>query len=341
MKYYFAPLEGITGYIYRQAHHAFYPGLDRYYTPFIVPKEKKQLSTKERNDVLPEHNEGMAVIPQVMANRPEEFLRIADVLHGEYGYEEINLNLGCPSKTVVSKKRGSGFLAVPDRLEAFLHEVCNGLAADGIKLSIKTRIGKDSPEEFPRLLGIFGQFPLTELIVHPRVQADFYGNAPDLRAFSDAYGMSKKAGWELCYNGDIFTASDCKELCGKFPGISAVMIGRGLLKDPMLAEEIKVRENGGNRKKRGEMGYIGRFSDADEEKAERKRRYNLYRRLSEDYAGIMSGEKDVLFKMKELWLYMCQDFLEPDKYWKKMKKAQKLEDFDRAARALCAERTLR
>jgi len=341
MKYYFAPLEGITGYIYRRAHHAFYPGLDRYYMPFIVPKEKKLFSAKERNDVLPEHNRGMTAIPQIMTNQAEEFLRIARILNQEYGYQEINLNLGCPSKTVVSKKRGSGFLAVPDQLESFLIQVCSGLALHGMRLSVKTRIGKDGPGEFCRLLEIFGQFPLSELIVHPRIQKDFYRNVPDLEAFAQAYTASKDTDWEICYNGDLFYSSDYRMLCTRFPELPAVMMGRGLLVNPMLAEEIKVRENGGTEKQDGKTAVLQRFLNTEEEKAERKRRYEMYQMLLEDYRTVMSGEKNVLFKMKEIWFYMSQDFTQPQRYWKKMKKAQKLSDFESAVNALCQEQKLR
>lgn len=332
MKYYFAPLEGITGYIYRQAHHRFYPGLDRYYTPFIVPKEKKYLNTKERNDLLAVNNEGMQVIPQIMTNQAGEFLRIAQVLAQDYGYKEVNLNLGCPSRTVVSKKRGSGFLSEPCRLEAFLTEVCNGLEKSGIKLSVKTRIGIENPEEFADLLQIFLTHPLSELIVHPRLQKDFYQNSPDRQAFFMAYRAFQSAEWELCYNGDVSRVSDAEKISSEFPGISAVMIGRGLLKNPMLIDEIKAGEQ------KAEM--VQRFADEESETAERKKRYQFYRVLQEDYASVLSGEKDVLFKMKELWSYMCQDFTEPQKYWKKMKKAQKLSDFEAAALSLCREQKL-
>ncbi len=340
MKYYFAPLEGITGYIYRQAHHMFYPGIDRYFTPFIVPKEKKYLSTKERNDVLPEHNKGFDVIPQIMANKSEEFIRIARMLNQEYGYMEVNLNLGCPSKTVVSKGRGSGFLSYPEKLKAFLDITVNKLELYGMKLSVKTRIGKNNAEEFPQLLEIFEQFPLSELIIHPRIQADFYNYKPNLEAFAMANEAYENKESELCYNGDIFNIMDYKKICRIFPNICSIMMGRGILINPMLAEEIKVRENGGQLKKDSDLMNFRRFKDEEAEKAERKRRYMLYRKLLDEYLNIMSGDKDVLFKMKELWMYMCQDFTQPQKYMKKMKKAQRLADFEQAAEALCAEQRL-
>ena len=340
MKYYFAPLEGITGYIYRQAHHAFYPGMDRYYAPFIVPKEKKYLNTKECNDLMPDHNKGMNLIPQIMTNKSEEFLRIAALLYQEYGYRQINLNLGCPSKTVVSKKRGSGFLSEPDQLKLFLDEVCNGLESYGIVLSVKTRIGKDGPEEFPYLLEIFEQFPLAELIVHPRIQADFYHNTPNLSALSKAYKSSMHANWELCYNGDIFNVVDYGKIYQEYPQISAVMMGRGLLINPRLSEELKVREFGGNENKGLQKLSYQRFLNDKKEKEERKRRYDFHKRLLEDYTTVLSGEKDVLFKMKELWFYMSQDFTEPHQYWKKMKKAQKLSVFECAVDALYQEQRL-
>lgn len=340
MNYYFAPMEGITGYIYRRVHYAFYPGLDRYYIPFIVPKEKKCLSAKEREDVLPEHNCGINAIPQIMTNKAEEFLRIAKFLCQEYGYTKINLNLGCPSKTVVSKKRGSGFLSVPDQLREFLEEVCNGLAAFGAELSVKTRIGKDKPDEFLNLLDIFAQFPLSELIVHPRVQSDYYEHDPRKEAFVQAYQIFADADCQLCYNGDLFCVSDYVKLCAQFPNLKAVMMGRGLLKNPMLADELKVRGNGGCDMQDGQTPYFKRFQSETAEEDERKRRYAMYRQIQKEYSVVLSGDKNVLFKMKELWFYMCQDFTEPQRYWKKIKKAQSLSDFDTAVLALCTEQRL-
>ncbi len=112
MLVYAAPMEGITGYNYRNAHHHFYPGIDKYYTPFLSPKMKKGMNSKEKNDVLPEHNQGIKVVPQVLTNKSEEMIHMTGLMR-EFGYDEINLNLGCPSGTVVSKGKGCGFLQIP------------------------------------------------------------------------------------------------------------------------------------------------------------------------------------------------------------------------------------
>ena len=151
----FAPMEGITGYVFRQAHAVIYGGVDRYYSPFIAPGSSHKLTSRERNDIFPEHNQGLCLIPQILTHSAEDFLWVCEEL-AEYGYRTVNLNLGCPSGTVVTKKKGAGFLAEPEDLSLFLEEVCNGLekihASDGkpVRLSIKTRIGMKEASEFPR-----------------------------------------------------------------------------------------------------------------------------------------------------------------------------------------------
>ena len=129
----------------------------------ILANQKGKLSTKEKNDILPDHNKGMYVIPQILTNQADCFLAVERTLR-EYGYTELNLNLGCPSKTVVTKYRGSGFLAKPEELDHFLEEV---FARTECEISLKTRIGVEDGEEFERLLEIYNKYPLKELIVHP------------------------------------------------------------------------------------------------------------------------------------------------------------------------------
>ena len=175
MKFYLAPLEGITGYIYRNALHDFYgTGIDKYFMPFLAPHTKRSFNAKEKNDILPEHNKDLYAVPQILTNNASDFLRIEKDLRA-LGYEEININLGCPSGTVVSKGRGAGFLAKKDELDAFLEEIFE--KTEG-KISLKTRIGVEEPEEFYELLEIYNQYPLEELIIHPRVQKELYQGKP-------------------------------------------------------------------------------------------------------------------------------------------------------------------
>lgn len=170
MKIYLAPLEGITGYTYRRALYNCFGGFDKYFIPFILPNQKGHLSTREKKDIMPENNEGMYAVPQILTKNAEDFIQTAETLQ-EYGYNEVNLNLGCPSKTVVTKGRGAGFLDRPDELDKFLDEIFRKC---DMKISIKTRLGMDDPEEFEDLLTIYNKYPLEELIVHARVQKDYY-----------------------------------------------------------------------------------------------------------------------------------------------------------------------
>ena len=158
MKIYLAPLEGITGYTYRRALYQCFGGFDKYFIPFILPNQKGHLSTREKKDIMPENNEGMYAVPQILTKNAEDFIQTAETLQG-YGYKEVNLNLGCPSKTVVTKGRGAGFLDRPDELDKFLDEI---FSKCDMKISIKTRLGMDDPEEFEDLLTIYNKYPLEE-----------------------------------------------------------------------------------------------------------------------------------------------------------------------------------
>jgi len=250
---YFAPLEGITNYTYRNVHCACYPGLDAYFSPFLSPNQHHAINPKEKKDILPENNTGVPLIPQVLTNKPEYFLATARELKELHGYEEVNLNLGCPSKTVVSKGKGSGFLAETEKLERFFEEVfeeiekvdgaasVTGGQADCVypRISVKTRLGMLNADDFVTLLELYNRYPLSELIIHPRVQKDFYKNSPNLEAFADAVRVSRHS---LCYNGDICTFSDYLKVRERFPTVEKMMIGRGLLANPELGMEIQAYE---------------------------------------------------------------------------------------------------
>ena len=191
MKYYMAPLEEVTEAIYRNAYHAFFFPMDKYFAPFISAKPNKGrlFNYREKRDILPENNQNLYLVPQILTNQSEDFLRTVKGLM-EYGYQEVNLNLGCPSGTVAAKGKGAGFLRDPEGLELFLEQVCEGMERLGLELSVKTRLGIEEPEEFDRLLSIYNRFPLKELIIHPRVLKDFYKYTPRMEAFRNAFANS-------------------------------------------------------------------------------------------------------------------------------------------------------
>lgn len=311
MKFYFAPMEGITIYLYRNAYEKLFGGIDKYFTPFIMPNGKRIFKTRELQDVLPENNEGMCVVPQILTKKPEEFIKTAKELKA-MGYEEVNLNVGCPSKTVVSKGKGSGFLKEPEELDDFLIEIFEKL---DMKISVKTRIGIEEPEEFEELMEMYNRHPLEELIIHPRVQREFYQGKPHLDIFEDAFEIRENP---VCYNGDIVTANDFHKIIYRFPKLDQVMIGRGLLRNPALIGQIKY----------GEL-------------LTKQQLMNLHDDVYEAYQDYVSGEKNVLYKMKDFWTNPVQLFTDYEKYAKKIRKAQRLKDYEKAVHALVREQELR
>ena len=290
MKLYLAPLEGITGWIYRNAQHICFGGFDKYFIPFISPNQHGHFSAREKKDVMPEHNQAMYAVPQILTNQADDFLYTAGKLQEYYGYEEINLNLGCPSRTVVTKCRGAGFLGEPERLKKFLDEIFEKCS---IKISLKTRLGMEDPEEFGQILTIYNSFPVEEIIIHPRVQKDFYRNTPDLEAFGKAFAQSRNP---VCYNGDITSVEDFQRITERFPGLDRVMTGRGVLANPALGRELQ----GGQP---ASVSEIRKFHDL----------------LYEGYCREMSGDRTILYKMKEMWSYLAPSFPESKNMQKRLK----------------------
>jgi len=237
MQYYFAPMEGVTGYPFRNAHHALFPGMDAYYAPFIELNPAMRLKKRERRDLLPENNAGVPVIPQVMTSQAGELIRACEMLEQE-GYREVNLNLGCPSGTVVKKHRGAALLAESERerLKALLGGFFDSAVGARMPLSVKSRTGMDDSAGVTELARIFGQFPISLWILHPRTQKDQYRGTPNLFAFRDAVEHSMVP---MVYNGDVRTPADAARIGAAFPGIRGIMIGRGLLRNPALVREIQ------------------------------------------------------------------------------------------------------
>ena len=303
MKIYFAPLEGITNHFFFFFYNEIYGHIDKYFAPFISPSEKCPITPRERKEVTPENNQGFCLVPQILTCRSEHFIEGARELQA-MGYKEINLNLGCPSGTVCAKGKGAGFLPETLALQKFLDDIYSYAESDGVKISIKTRLGYFNPDEFYDLLDIFNKYPVSELIVHPRIKSDFYKGEPRKEYYAYALEHSK---CPLVYNGNIFSAKDYEEYSSSF-GVSLdpVMLGRGLISDPSLADKLK-----------------GFSTETDFAKFRR-----LHDTIYHGYQKVMSPDINVLYKMRELWSYWQTLFDGKERDIKRLLKAKKYEEYE-------------
>ena len=304
-----APMEGVTRAVFRRRHHEMFGGIDRYFTPFLAPSADGVFSEKELREVLPAACAGVPTVPQLLAGRAEHFLWAAKLMK-ELGYEEVNLNLGCPSGTVVAKHKGSGMLADVAALDGFLNDIFEGLQGENLKISVKTRIGLEDKDNWPALMAVFNRYPICDLTIHPRLRRQFYKGKPDLDAFAVGLEMAQMP---ICYNGDVFSVNDWEKLKARFPAVDSLMLGRGLIANPALARELR----GGEPLAGAELRQ---FHDG----------------LLEDYCACILGEVNVLHKMKELWNYWACLFPEDKKGLKEVRKAKRLSDYRSAAAAVLA-----
>lgn len=299
-----APMEGITGYAFRRVHAEIFGALDRYYTPFISPLPKVGTPFSKRNsrELNPANNQGLDVVPQLLTNDADRFVWAAGLL-ADMGYKEVNLNLGCPSGTVVAKEKGSGLLRNPDRLEAFLANMCE---RSPLPVSVKTRVGIANDDEYGELFALFCRCGIAELIVHPRVQKDFYSGAPR----QELYGKTlERAPFPVAYNGNIFTLDDFNTLVAAYPQTRHVMIGRGIMANPALARTIRG----------GESLTL----------AELERLHNeLYQAYTDDMGG------NAVFRMKEWWGYAKCAFADPSSVHRIMRKTRRADEYEAAARKI-------
>lgn len=304
MKISFAPLEGITNYYYRIVHQRHFGGVDDYYTPFLSVNQNHQFKNKEKKEIDPDNNQNITLIPQLLSNKSEQLIWGMSEI-ARYGYETVNLNVGCPAKTVITKKKGAGLLGYLDLLDQMLNETFE--AHPPVQLSIKTRIGLNDANQLKEIIDIYNRYPISELIVHPRIQTQMYKGIPDLEAF--AYVLEHSV-HPVIYNGNIFTVDDYKNLISQFPELDHIMLGRGLIANPGLAREIKTGQ-------RITVEELKSFHDD----------------LLEIYQQHISGDRNVLFKLKELWFYMGTLFDAP-KVLKKIRKAQTIEKYQLAVNEL-------
>lgn len=231
MRLYAAPMEGITDQVWRQVHHALFTGVEKYFIPFVSPTQNLQFTSREWSAIAPENNQGFHAVPQILAKNPEHFLWAAEEFR-RMGYSEVNLNIGCPSGTVTAKGKGSGLLRDLPALRTLLDEV---YAHAALPVSVKTRIGYDSPDQWPAILEILKDYPIHELIIHTRTRQQFYAG----ETYPDAFALAMEVcTFPLVYNGDLFSPEDCIALQGRFPNTHGLMLGRGLVANPALAQSL-------------------------------------------------------------------------------------------------------
>ncbi len=292
-----APLQGYTDYVFRNAYRRHFSGIDLAIAPFVSLVKGKKVKLTHLRDLLPENNGSMKIIPQVMGNDPEMFLTMAESLR-ELGYDSINWNLGCPVQAIARKKRGSGMLPYPEMIEDILSSI---LPKIKMKFSIKTRLGYHSLEEADGIMGVYNQYPLDFLVVHPRLGSQMYEGEVHYQAFNK---LLAKAKMPLIYSGDIWTPAIYKDLRSRYPEVNGWMLGRGIFRDLFLAEKIS-----GNFKPEQAKDKFWAFQ------------FDLLEALQEK----MLREKNVLNKMKEYWSMWGEMFEEHDTIKPGILSVQKLE----------------
>lgn len=310
-RYDFAPLDGITRSVFRRVWHRRFGGADRIFVPFFSPTHHHIVTPRDLREITREGVEDLPLVPQVMSRLAPDFLWAAEVLE-DLGYTEVNLNLGCPSGTVTAKGKGSGFLARPEELDAFFEEVFSHVR---LLVSVKTRLGYQTPEEFPQLLEIFNRYPIACLTIHARVRPEKYKGPLHMDEFAQALAESKNP---VCYNGDLQTVAGVRDFESRFPQAEAVMIGRGGVADPALFRKLR----GGPAATREELQAFTQ---------------ELYREYQEFYGQVGTAAQ----RMREVWFYLIHLFEDADRLNRPMRRFRNPGEYEAAEAAIFRELELR
>ena len=305
MEIHFAPLQGYTDFEYRRIHARHCGGVDTYYTPFIR-WEKGGIREKDIRDILPENNEGLHLVPQIICADTDEFNRLADTIQ-EHGYEEMDLNMGCPAPMQTKLMRGSGILPYPTRVSALLKEMER---RPEVRFSAKMRLGLEGKEEWRELSGMLNSSCLKHLTVHPRIGKQMYKGEVDMDAFNEVYSSIHIP---IIYNGDVTSMEQVSSLLERYPDLPGIMMGRGLLARPTLAQECLMGK---------EMPHEERMS--------------ILMQMHEDMLGYCTRkykvDSQILLHIHSFWEY--QESQLERKTWKKIMKAGNMKNYLEAIRKL-------
>ncbi len=296
MKIWLAPLHGITNYMFRNSLYRHFGGIDYCVTPFLPVQETAKLNIKNWKDIWPKNNTTLPTVPQLMGNKPSHFVDTMRAVHDEYGYEAFNWNIGCPVAQVVRRRRGCGIMPDPDTVEEVVRTVTSQTP---YRFSVKMRLGLKDPAEGLRILERLDDYPLDFIVIHPRLGEQMYDGVPDLEQMDIFYRHTRH---RIIYSGDLFSAQDYERLQNRYPGIEDWMLGRGLLQNPFLAEQLKGEDTGDRRQ---------RFS-------------KYYQKWTQEMLDAVK-EKSTLAKLKELWHYYACLFQLPSD---ELQQLLRINDFD-------------
>lgn len=304
MKIYQAPLQGSTDFDFRITLAELIGGIDKYFIPYLSYGKGREIKRSQLRDVFPENNTDLPVVPQVLFSDTDELIDLISILI-DYGYQEINLNLGCPYPMVTNKGRGAAWLTKPEVLEQVLNQL---FSRDfKVQFTVKMRSGMDDPNDAVRIFEVLNKFPLGEVIFHPRTADQMYNGKANPQIFAEAQKVVKHS---LIYNGDICSVDDLLVLKELLPAQDAWMIGRGLLSNPFLARQLKGEE----------------FS-----RTEMRRTLELFhQKMFERYSMRLDGMGHILTKMTQFWEYFSESFDNPHKALKLVKKSKNLQKYNAA-----------
>jgi len=301
-----SPLQGFTDFRFRNAQNKIFGGIDTFYAPYIRLNGKMVIKSSYQRDLLPENNNTLEVIPQIITNDADEFLFVSKYVQ-ELGYKELNWNLGCPYPMVTKCGMGSGLISNTEKINQILHKVHN---ESDIIVSMKMRLGYDTTEEILDVFPILENYPIKNVAIHARIGKQLYKGGVHLDAFQTCVDNTKL---KLYYNGDITTLAKFKEMQERFPSIDHWMIGRGLIADPFLPTMIK---NDSFEYPKNKMELFSAFHDT----------------LYEGYSESLSGSTHILLKMHHLWEYFSIIFSNPHKVAKNIKKAKSIRNYEAAVK---------
>ena len=304
IKIYQAPLQGATDFDFRKPLAESFGGIDKYFIPYLSYGKGREIKKSQLREVLPENNGSLPVVPQVLFSDQAELFDLVSILI-DYGYAEINLNLGCPYPMATNKGRGAAWLEKPEALNEILQQLY--AKAFPAKFSVKMRAGMKDDQDAKAIFGVLNQFSLEEIIFHPRTASQMYDGKANPQLFAEAISEVKHP---MVYNGDIFILADLQELQTLLPEQDRWMIGRGLLTNPALAAQLK--------------------GEVFEPKALRIKMREFHDQLLEAYSARLQGDGHIVMKMSQFWIYFSESFENPHKAMKLVKKSSSLLKYNAA-----------